>query len=316
MKLLHLILKSTAIATALSTVMAMAPLGFAQKQARVNANPLAESSELPLSLTLGELDGSWRKFKASGQYEFGDLMKAWANLIGFSAFNNLYFTQGKTIDIAGNTYLVAYRFPVSDEDINIEDMFSRWQWGEGCDASDMSDSMISLDTEISLSLLNPTTIGSLNDIQSFDVVAEIENAKAQQEARQVLCKEAEAENRLVEAKQYLGSINRTQQAIHIETGAFTTDIQELGLGIPVDTEDYNYSITLQSPDFVTTQAIAKSLEGFNLVGAVSTVSTGGDLYTISILCQSEEVGGKLPAMPIFNANMQSLSCGPGTKETY
>lgn len=316
MKIFHLILKSTAIATALSTVMAMAPLGFAQKQTRVSANPLAESSDLPLSLTLGELDASWRKFKTSGQYEFGDLMKAWANLIGFSAYNNLYFTQGKTINVAGNTYLVAYRFPVNSEDINLEELFSSWQWGEGCDATDMADSTISLETEVSLSLLNPSTIGSLNDIESFNVVTEIENAKAQQAARQALCEEAQAESKMFEAQQYLRTIHYAQQDFQLETGNFTGNIEELEMGSPSGNENYHYSLTLQSPDFVTVQAIAKSQEGLNLVGAVAAVSTDGDKYTISIVCQSEEVGGTVPTVPIFDADLQNLSCAPGTKESY
>lgn len=316
MKLFHLILKSTAIATALSTVLAMAPLGFAQKYTSVTANPLAGSSDLPLSLTLGELDGSWRKFKASGQYEFGDLMKVWADLIGFSTYNNLYFTQGKTINIAGNTYLVAYRFPVSDEGINIEKMFSYWQLGEGCDASDMSDSMISLDTKVSLSLLNPNTIGSLNDIQGFDAGAEIEKAKAQLEARQELCEEAEAENKMFEAQQYLRTINYSQQDFYLETGKLTGNIGELNAGLPSENDDYHYALTLQSPDFVTVQAIAKSQEGFNLVGAVAAVSTDGEKYTISILCQNEEAGTTVPDNPIFDSKMQNLSCAPGTTESY
>ncbi|NJN74422.1 MAG: hypothetical protein HC799_17330 [Limnothrix sp. RL_2_0] len=316
MKMFHFILKSTAIATALSTMMAMTPLGFAQKQARVSANPLAESSDLPLSLTLGELDGSWRKFKTSGQYEFGDLMKAWANLIGFSSYNNLYFTQGKTITVAGNSYLVAYRFPVSDEDINLEEMFDSWQLGEGCDPSEMTDSMISLDTKVSLSLLNPNTIGSLNDIESFDVTTEIEKAKAQQEARQLLCEKAEAESKMFEAQQYLRTINYAQQDLYLETGTLTGNLAGLNAGMPSGSDDYYYSVTLQSPDFMTSQAIAKSPEGFNLVGAVAAVSSGEEKYTISILCQSEEAGTTVPTNPILNSSIPSLSCAPGTKESY
>lgn len=44
-----------------------------------------------------------------------------------------------------------------------------------------------------------------------------------------------------EAKQYIGSMNRAQQAEYLEWSKFTTDFGNLGLGIASNTTNYVYS---------------------------------------------------------------------------
>lgn len=46
-----------------------------------------------------------------------------------------------------------------------------------------------------------------------------------------------------EAKQYMGAMNRSQEAYYLEQGSFATDIDQLGLGIKKQTENYDYSVT-------------------------------------------------------------------------
>lgn len=46
-----------------------------------------------------------------------------------------------------------------------------------------------------------------------------------------------------EAKTYIGSINRAHQADYLERGDFTTNLNDLGLGIPSETATYIYRIT-------------------------------------------------------------------------
>jgi type II secretory pathway pseudopilin PulG len=45
-----------------------------------------------------------------------------------------------------------------------------------------------------------------------------------------------------EAKLYTGSMNRAQQAYYLENTAFTTSIDELGVAIQQQTENYQYII--------------------------------------------------------------------------
>ena len=45
-----------------------------------------------------------------------------------------------------------------------------------------------------------------------------------------------------EAKQYVGSMNRAQQALFIEKSAFATSVNALGIGIKTETTNYKYSV--------------------------------------------------------------------------
>ena len=45
-----------------------------------------------------------------------------------------------------------------------------------------------------------------------------------------------------EAKQYVGSMNRAQQAVFLEKTTFTTDFGNLGLGIASNTTNYSYAM--------------------------------------------------------------------------
>jgi len=316
MKILPLIGQSTAIALLLSTAMAIAPTDIFLKDVRADENPLTGATNLPTSLTLSELDGSWQKFRISGQYEFADLVKTWSSLIGLSTYNNTYFTQGKTVKILGKTYLVAYRFPVTNEAMNLTSMFSSWQLPGDCEAQEMPDQTLTLDTRVSLSLLNPESMGSLNDIQNLDVNAEIQQSKEQAEARKKACQEAVMANIKVEALQYVGSMNRGQQAYALEMNKFTANIDDLGLGLPGDTDDYHYSFESLSPDLIVSRATAKSENGYHIVGAVAVTLDNDYSYTISIICESTEAGGDVPDAPKFNSNLQTLTCPMGTTETY
>ena len=45
-----------------------------------------------------------------------------------------------------------------------------------------------------------------------------------------------------EAKTYIGSLNRSQQAFFLEEGKFSSELDALGLGISAETDNYSYSI--------------------------------------------------------------------------
>jgi prepilin-type N-terminal cleavage/methylation domain-containing protein len=46
-----------------------------------------------------------------------------------------------------------------------------------------------------------------------------------------------------EAKTYVGSVNRAQQAFYLEENEFATDMPTLGIGVPLTTDNYTYAIT-------------------------------------------------------------------------
>jgi len=51
-----------------------------------------------------------------------------------------------------------------------------------------------------------------------------------------------AKARQSEAKNAVGAVMRQQQAHRLENGAFATDFEELKIGLPTQTDNYEYSI--------------------------------------------------------------------------
>lgn len=104
-----------------------------------------------------------------------------------------------------------------------------------------------------------------------------------------------------EAKQYVGSMNRTQQAFFLENSGFTSQIGLLGLGIQTNTANYSYAIAggtaLTNPDLfenatsqgipndTTKQKILKSYLGGVATGSVQATS---EATTVAVLCEQQQ----------------------------
>jgi len=120
-----------------------------------------------------------------------------------------------------------------------------------------------------------------------------------------------------EAKQYVSSMNRTQQAKFAENGAFSTSIEALGLCIKTETTDYKYSLR------ATKQAVfnyglsqenhLKSyVGGVFLVPAAPNAPKDAMRTSSTILCQADSPGTIEPAEPTYQNG--KLICGKGTTE--
>ncbi len=104
-----------------------------------------------------------------------------------------------------------------------------------------------------------------------------------------------------EAKQYVGSMNRAQQAQYLEKNQFTTDMAKLGLGISSQTENYKYSAAEEGTASIQEAVvnISDPINSSNLrayVGGVDVAEAqGGSATTIAILCQSDAPGAGVVA---------------------
>jgi len=109
-----------------------------------------------------------------------------------------------------------------------------------------------------------------------------------------------------EAKLYIGSINKAQQAYYTEKTSFATGILDLGVGIKTQSVNYVYTSTIGGT-VNTTAAIAIANTSLvnaggalkNYAGFVSLISSGGaagDLTSVAMLCE-QKTGG-------CNANTQ------------
>ncbi|NEP82519.1 MAG: prepilin-type N-terminal cleavage/methylation domain-containing protein, partial [Okeania sp. SIO3B3] len=76
-----------------------------------------------------------------------------------------------------------------------------------------------------------------------------------------------------EAKQYIASINKGQQAYFVEFGSFTTEIDKLGIGIKTQTQNYQYST---SKDGTGTSQVAYAWTKSVVGGALN--GYGGAVY--------------------------------------
>jgi type IV pilus assembly protein PilA len=119
-----------------------------------------------------------------------------------------------------------------------------------------------------------------------------------------------------EAKQYVGSMNRAQQALFIEKSAFATSVDALGIGIKTETTNYKYSVRAtkqtafnyglpKKPDL-------KSYVGGAFVIRVKSNKGEDEMRTQSILC-SADTPGTIPPLPPRLQNSK-LVCATGTTQ--
>jgi len=127
-----------------------------------------------------------------------------------------------------------------------------------------------------------------------------------------------------EARTYVGSLNRGQQAYWVENNAFSSSIEKLELGIKTKTENYQYLIS-------TTKKSAFSY-GVSLKGTPGTKSYVGGVFLVpempvkqvktkavkqeiqmtivAIVCAAKEPGTSRPAHPIYQND--KATCGDKT----
>ena len=95
-----------------------------------------------------------------------------------------------------------------------------------------------------------------------------------------------------EAKTYVGSINKGQQAYYTEKTTFTNDIAALGVGIETQTTNYEY--TVDDTKLATeawTKGTATNSDVLNSYhGMVFLVTTTGGSTSRTILCETKSPG--------------------------
>ncbi|MEG4988844.1 type IV pilin-like G/H family protein [Microcoleus sp. BR0-C5] len=108
--------------------------------------------------------------------------------------------------------------------------------------------------------------------------------------------------KLSEAKQYVSAMNKGQQAIYVEDGAFSNSVNALGLGIKTQTTNYNYS-TISTKNAAFSYGVARSNNLTSYVGAVFLVpvsqAANKGKTTVSILCGANSPGNTQPSAPIL-----------------
>ncbi|HEY9651212.1 MAG TPA: type IV pilin-like G/H family protein [Coleofasciculaceae cyanobacterium] len=121
--------------------------------------------------------------------------------------------------------------------------------------------------------------------------------------------------RQAEAKNNVGAMVRGQQAYQLEKGNFSQSIQDLGIVIQPETENYRYQIVPQSDKksvMVTAQAKRETLKSYT--GAVFIIKKDEKARTIAGICESDSPTTTPPTMPnVVSNGTNSVECPPGSR---
>ncbi|WP_017317713.1 type IV pilin-like G/H family protein [Mastigocladopsis repens] len=100
-----------------------------------------------------------------------------------------------------------------------------------------------------------------------------------------------------EAKQYVGSMNRAQQAYYLENAEFSTGINQLGLGINTATENYKYEVKGNASQVANNGLSSKTaLKSYVGVVILSSQQQTSEATTLASLCESNAVGAVTTAL--------------------
>ncbi len=119
-----------------------------------------------------------------------------------------------------------------------------------------------------------------------------------------------------EAKTYIGSMNRAQQAYYLETSSFTTQIGLLGLGVASSTDNYEYEIVTPNNTNVTSRAKPQGGNTASVKAYIGGVTVGsaqgtGEATTLAILCEAVAApinAGANGAQSIVATNLSAPAC--------
>ncbi|MEG4586258.1 type IV pilin-like G/H family protein [Microcoleus sp. MOSTC5] len=122
-----------------------------------------------------------------------------------------------------------------------------------------------------------------------------------------------------EAKQYVGSMSRGQQAYFAEKNAFSSSVKALEIGIKTETTNYKYSVRA-TKKAAFSYGVSKDKQLKSYVGGVFLVPAKNfepnaakeEITTTSILCRADFPGTIKPAEPTYENG--KIACGKGTTQ--
>lgn len=118
-----------------------------------------------------------------------------------------------------------------------------------------------------------------------------------------------------EAKQYVGSMMRAEQATYLDKEAFANSIAELNLGIKPETLNYRYQVSPQlgktKSVMITASSKQPTLKSYT--GAVFAIPKGKNSPTVTALCETDRATPTPPTMPAAPKDeLSPIECPPGS----
>jgi len=118
-----------------------------------------------------------------------------------------------------------------------------------------------------------------------------------------------------EAKQYVGTLNRVQQAYYLEKSQFTSDLTDLANPVPSETKNYRYTISISPSDAISYgTAREPALKSYVGMTSVSLVIASSEATTTAVLCEANTPRAKKASNPSAPADGSSdrPTCGDDT----
>ena len=109
-----------------------------------------------------------------------------------------------------------------------------------------------------------------------------------------------------EAKTYVGTLNKGQQAYFTEKNRFGSDVAILGIGVKSTTENYDYTsagtlydgaVITNNSSLSAVKSKAVALRGYAGKVQLHTVTTTSDVTSLSVLCEANVAGTGAPPTP-------------------
>jgi type IV pilus assembly protein PilA len=117
-----------------------------------------------------------------------------------------------------------------------------------------------------------------------------------------------------EAKQYVGTLVRAQQAFYLEESKFASSIAELSKPVATDTTNYSYSTVLGATNsasvYGTPIAGKNALKAYSGAAAVAVVTASSEATSFGGVCESIALGPTQLTAPTFTADGKTV-CAPG-----
>ncbi len=123
-----------------------------------------------------------------------------------------------------------------------------------------------------------------------------------------------------EAKTYVGSMNRAQQAYRLENTTFAEDFTTLALGIKTETTYFDYKIENTGKGSAVSSGVSQDKGVKSYVGGVQLVQkVNEDATTVAVLCENLKADNVAAAPPDglivddVQTNIDALKCAASTK---
>lgn len=117
-----------------------------------------------------------------------------------------------------------------------------------------------------------------------------------------------------EGKSNLGALSRAQQAYYLESQEFAPTIEDLGLGVNPETENFSYEVDTVEGDRVYLTATAKNPEVSSVGALVFIDESGEEATTQSILCVTDEPAQSPPEIPTLADGEAECASGSSMAE--